>query len=516
MRGEHRASSSGVIRSPGPSPHARGTPPEAEARRTGGRSIPACAGNTSTARSPAPCHPVHPRMRGEHGFTSAPDRARTGPSPHARGTPHPPRGHPHERRSIPACAGNTAGSTIPPGSTTVHPRMRGEHGWPRPRPERATGPSPHARGTLRSAEDRALQPRSIPACAGNTSVSWTPTHVSAVHPRMRGEHWRRANSACPFTGPSPHARGTLSQHHADRPLHRSIPACAGNTRSRARNSAIKAVHPRMRGEHTPVVHVAGVGTGPSPHARGTLLRCARRLRKARSIPACAGNTFSAARRSNAITVHPRMRGEHGVAFRMLRGVGGPSPHARGTRRRVRAGLAQARSIPACAGNTSAPAGSFSTKAVHPRMRGEHRIRARGDTPNAGPSPHARGTPFRQGVLAVVVRSIPACAGNTPGCAPSQTSDPVHPRMRGEHTGWRRRAAASSAVHPRMRGEHWPASVRIWPRTGPSPHARGTRCGGHHRARHGRSIPACAGNTVLSLAMSLLGAVHPRMRGEHRT
>ena len=32
-------------------------------------------------------------------------------------------------------------------------------------------------------------------------------------------------------------------------LERFIPACAGNTRTRHRNSAVAAVHPRLRGEH---------------------------------------------------------------------------------------------------------------------------------------------------------------------------------------------------------------------------------------------------------------------------
>ena len=151
--------------------------------------------------------------------------------------------------SIPACAGNTRSPSPTPGRGPVHPRMRGEHlfgpipkGW-------VVGPSPHARGTLVAACVVCSDPRSIPACAGNTASTPTRVVCSSVHPRMRGEHSpispRRPTSA----GPSPHARGTLVDRLLDVLPARSIPACAGNTRGRLHGERRRPVHPRMRGEH---------------------------------------------------------------------------------------------------------------------------------------------------------------------------------------------------------------------------------------------------------------------------
>ena len=69
------------------------------------------------------------------------------------------------------------------------------------------------------------------------------------------------------------------------------------------------------------------------------------------------------------------------------------------------------------------------------------------------------------------------------------------------------------VHPRMRGERGqlPASLTCW--GGSSPHARGTRAGDPPSPRAGRFIPACAGNARVIEAFSCSVSVHPRMRGE---
>ena len=230
---------------------------------------------------------------------------------------------------------------------------------------------------------------------------------------------------------------------------------------------------RMRGEH--LIDPVGKRTahGSSPHARGT--HCRRRCCKAnaRFIPACAGNTTNGTRLTNTLPVHPRMRGEH-----FLEGVGrhkaiGSSPHARGTHPNWTGTITCNRFIPACAGNTGAWHWPAARYAVHPRMRGEHH------------SGSARMTPNRW--------FIPACAGNTGSC---------------------RRGPDLQAVHPRMRGEHGCAMTIADPRNGSSPHARGTRIGPALAWLDGRFIPACAGNTFGIDRKTKHKAVHPRMRGEH--
>ena len=195
-------------------------------------------------------------------------------------------------------------------------------------------------------------------------------------------------------------------------------------------------------------------TGSSPPARGTRARGAKRLRVSRFIPACAGNTMAQAPRPENPAVHPRLRGEHVGATAPASMIGGSSPPARGTRIYRMLNATRTRFIPACAGNTVADLESVPVRAVHPRLRGEHDGFQRCETPLGGSSPPARGTRRDLGVVAVVDRFIPACAGNT-RCTSARRGRP--------------------AVHPRLRGEHCLAACSSPPHAGSSPPARGTRC-----------------------------------------
>ena len=60
-----------------------------------------------------------------------------------------------------------------------------------------------------------------------------------------------------------------------------------------------------------------------------------------------------------------------------------------------------------------------------------------------------------------------------------------------------------------------ASMRRLHPTGSSPLARGTQRRGARRVRHGRFIPARAGNTNPAVSAAVPAPVHPRSRGEHR-
>ena len=364
----------GLAECRGPSPRARGTQIGESRAQPARRSIPACAGNTAPDAALLPRLPVHPRVRGEHAtLAGAADGA---------------------DRSIPACAGNTSRdySTIP--RVAVHPRVRGEHQASAPDYVDTDGPSPRARGTLQPLLKAIEARRSIPACAGNTASTWWRWAVSSVHPRVRGEHQRthplrdtldRSIPAC--------AGNTLWIMYPTETL-RSIPACAGNTparsiaarspsgpspRARGTRGFLRrwwrsfSVHPRVRGEHLQAELANLTPSGPSPRARGTRsleseagtvravhprvrgehrAASGRAWTHARSIPACAGNTPGLPHPPRSISVHPRVRGEHvhrPAQIEVLR-----------------------RSIPACAGNTGLSNVS-------------------GANPN-GPSPRARGTP----------------------------------------------------------------------------------------------------------------------------
>ena len=113
----------------------------------------------------------------------------------------------------------------------------------------------------------------------------------------------------------------------------------------------------------------------------------------------------------------------------------------------------------------------------------------------GSSPLARGTRGNLMEVRVVLRLIPARAGNTVTmCAPA-VLPPAHPRSRGEHRG---------------------SICALWITLGSSPLARGTPAAFISVGIFLRLIPARAGNTVDANSYYAQWTAHPRSRGEHRT
>ena len=250
MRGEHADVAIYGVPQIGSSPRARGTQPCRLAPDVQSRFIPACAGNTQTLRKLKLSTAVHPRVRGEHFQPCLPWRCAAGSSPRARGTLSWFLKSRVGIRFIPACAGNTKNVPLLCNLPSVHPRVRGEHWIHAGRPSEADGSSPRARGTPFQGRGCRQSARFIPACAGNTSASMTPTISASVHPRVRGEHPHQKQRPDWDFGSSPRARGTLLVDHARWVGARFIPACAGNTRGQSFCTTCWPVHPRVRGEHT--------------------------------------------------------------------------------------------------------------------------------------------------------------------------------------------------------------------------------------------------------------------------
>ena len=104
----------------------------------------------------------------------------------------------------------------------------------------------------------------------------------------------------------------------------------------------------------------------------------------------------------------------------------------------------------------------------------------------------RGTRQRRSGRHRIRRFIPACAGNS-----SPQPLPLRPR----------------AVHPRVCGElEWIHCLND-DTTGSSPRVRGTPADVAEGRRHGRFIPACAGNSSPQPLPLRPRAVHPRVCGE---
>ena len=194
-----------------------------------------------------------------------------------------------------------------------------------------------------------------------------------------------------------------------------------------------------------------------------------------------------------MTAHPRSRGEHWDTLTRLRETCGSSPLARGTRTNRRHWVGRRRLIPARAGNTGLYIFASSSRAAHPRSRGEHFLRTLRVRSVSGSSPLARGTLPVVIFQVAVNRLIPARAGNT---------------SRNAH------GTRAGSAHPRSRGEHFASLLEHAAVPGSSPLARGTlRLSARTRGRP-RLIPARAGNTCALWLHRNAIAAHPRSRGEH--
>ncbi len=194
--------------------------------------------------------------------------------------------------------------------TQVYPRWRGEHITPFCDCPVFAGLSPLARGTRVSANPEEIEPRFIPAGAGNTHMIRRARRWHSVYPRWRGEHRITPRFLPRQRGLSPLARGTLHEPKFQGWDSRFIPAGAGNTYILKRLLNHKTVYPRWRGEHLKRRASASRLLGLSSLARGTRFCLRYLLLCLRFIPAGAGNTRASTSSGIMIPVYPRWRGEH--------------------------------------------------------------------------------------------------------------------------------------------------------------------------------------------------------------
>ena len=172
----------------GLSPLAQGTLVSARTRERLLRFIPAGAGNTALIPTSSTCAAVYPRWRREHGQLIASPDSVVGLSPLAQGTLFFVHSSHHQRRFIPAGAGNTSPSTPVSKLISVYPRWRREHAELEPALPLLPGLSPLAQGTRRFCRGRCHVHRFIPAGAGNTARQYEMPLWSPVYPRWRREH----------------------------------------------------------------------------------------------------------------------------------------------------------------------------------------------------------------------------------------------------------------------------------------------------------------------------------------
>ena len=132
----------------GSSPRVRGTDGPGENGPPATRFIPACAGNRCDRPAGGQRGTVHPRVCGEQSRPAATPRGAGGSSPRVRGTVAHVFPRPLWARFIPACAGNSTTARRCPAECAVHPRVCGEQPGRRGLAGRRGGSSPRVRGTV--------------------------------------------------------------------------------------------------------------------------------------------------------------------------------------------------------------------------------------------------------------------------------------------------------------------------------------------------------------------------------
>ena len=239
---------SGLHRSVGSSPLARGLRKGPLRPSEGHRIIPARAGFTPYPHDLRHISVDHPRSRGVYASRRAPLSRKAGSSPLARGLLR--RGPGRRRRR------------------TDHPRSRGVYGFQAFALVVLVGSSPLARGLLPGGAQELLQGGIIPARAGFTSPRCCRGCWPGDHPRSRGVYSPFHRFLSIVVGSSPLARGLLTMRSGDRYVEGIIPARAGFTHLGM--AALRAIkdHPRSRGVYRAPRATEPQRPGSSPLARG--------------------------------------------------------------------------------------------------------------------------------------------------------------------------------------------------------------------------------------------------------
>ena len=151
----------------------------------------------------------------------------------------------------------------------------------------------------------------------------------------------------------------------------------------------------------------------------------------RSIPAHAGKPPMPSNWPVQPRVYPRVCGETTTLEIRANIVQGLSPRVRGNRLVILDQAVVVRSIPACAGNPCCTRSDTPCTRVYPRVCGETGVSIDGQQYTPGLSPRVRGNRYAGRHGPGEVRSIPACAGKPPGRCTTTAGRPVYPRVCGE-------------------------------------------------------------------------------------
>ena len=199
--------------------------------------------------------------------------------------------------------------------------------------------------------------------------------------------------ACGERGLSPRVRGKHKIREKQNQQIGSIPACAGETVTGGDPTGLDEVYPRVCGGNTSGSYTRAGIPGLSPRVRGKRLLQPLLAPAGRSIPACAGETLARAKPRRLTMVYPRVCGGNRCAMPYGASGVGLSPRVRGKRVFLRLHPPLLRSIPACAGETIWVRYWCGVGWVYPRVCGGNYAGAGRAVSDGGLSPRVRGKPL---------------------------------------------------------------------------------------------------------------------------
>ena len=318
------------------------------------RFSPACAGRGDDDGGHTARRAVQPRVCGERTRAARLSTRRSGSAPRVRGEGIGGIGPGAAGRFSPACAGRGAGGALRLGRPAVQPRVCGERIGAGGSLRRKCGSAPRVRGEGARRRVPREPGRFSPACAGRGGNRSLRRGRSPVQPRVCGERTPDNRRFHYHLGSAPRVRGEACKEHGEERNGRFSPACAGRGTALRSFSQSSTVQPRVCGERPYLTPSASAAVGSAPRVRGEDARGARRDRRLRFSPACAGRGPCRPVARLRVPVQPRVCGERLQERVALLDGGGSAPRVRGEDRRREHVAPVERFSPACAGRGPTP------------------------------------------------------------------------------------------------------------------------------------------------------------------
>ncbi len=148
------------------------------------------------------------------------------------------------------------------------------------------------RGKLRGQRSGLRARRIIPAHAGQTATPPFALVAHPDHPRTCGANWACSQTQSMRGGSSPHMRGKLVGSQQTYPLHRIIPAHAGQTAAVTPWARLISDHPRTCGANMDDADRRRILEGSSPHMRANARSVSKPRRECGSSPHMRGKLSS--------------------------------------------------------------------------------------------------------------------------------------------------------------------------------------------------------------------------------